>query len=187
MRHLILRRKRTSVIGCGNNRLLTLRKKIQMRTKAHLASGLFVIFIAMFCLANGATGLLDAIKRRDHKAVESLINAKADVNVTQPDGASVLAWAVFLDDLKSAEMLLTAGAKVNTTDEYGETPLTLACNNGNASLVQKLIEAGANVNVARWDGSTALMLAANSGCVQAVNYLIEIGRASCRERVCLAV
>ena len=126
-------------------------------------------------LAKDAPNLLDAVKRRDHKALTQLIKAKADVNVTQPDGASALAWAIYLDDQTAAEMLLAAGAKVNTADEYGETPLTLACNNGNLALVQKLLVAGAEVKAARWDGSTALMLAANSGNAAIVKLLIEKG------------
>ena len=71
--------------------------------------------------------LLDAVKRRDHKGFAALLRTKAEVNATQPDGATALAWASYLDDRESAVALLAAGAKVNTADEYGETPLTLAC------------------------------------------------------------
>ena len=77
-------------------------------------------------LAAGDLRLVDAIKRRDHKAVTSLMAQHADVNAAQPDGATALAWAAYLDDRESAELLLAAGAKVKTADEYGETPLTLA-------------------------------------------------------------
>ena len=65
--------------------------------------------------------LLDAIKRRDHNAVTTLMSQKADVNAVQPDGATALAWAAYLDDRDAAEALLKAGAKVETADEYGET------------------------------------------------------------------
>ena len=80
------------------------------------------------------------IKRRDHKAVTTLMSAKADVNAAQPDGATALAWAAYLDDRDTAEALLKAGAKVETADEYGETPLTLACATGDAVLVEKLLD-----------------------------------------------
>ena len=143
---------------------------------------LFVIAALMLsaitCLANGAAELptlIDAVKRRDHVALKALLKTKADVNATQADGATPLAWAAFIDDQAAAELLLAAGAQVNTADEYGESPLTLACNNGNAALVSRLIAAGANVNAARWDGSTALMIAANSGNVETVNMLLETG------------
>ncbi|HKC85075.1 MAG TPA: ankyrin repeat domain-containing protein, partial [Blastocatellia bacterium] len=81
------------------------------------------IIAAAACLAKDVPDLLDAVKRRDHKALKALIKARADVNVAQPDGATALAWAIYLDDQEAAEMLLAAGAKVNTADEYGETPL----------------------------------------------------------------
>jgi ankyrin repeat protein len=91
------------------------------------------ILVASSCLASSGFDLLDAVKRRDHKAVTSLVRQQIDVNAAQPDGATPLAWAVYFDDTETANLLLSAGAKVNTTDEYGETPLTLACSNGNAA------------------------------------------------------
>src|SRR4051812_21136794 len=69
--------------------------------------------------------LLEAVKRRDEKAFAALLSAKADVNASQPDGATALAWAVHLGERRMAEALLDSGAKANTTDEYGETPVTL--------------------------------------------------------------
>ena len=37
--------------------------------------------------------VIDAIKRRDHKAVTVLLSQHADINAAQPDGATALAWA----------------------------------------------------------------------------------------------
>src|SRR5437867_7460364 len=88
--------------------------------------------------------LLEAVKRLDHKAVESLARERAGLDAAQPDGATALAWAAHLDDAKMVDLLLAAGANSNTADEYGETPLTLACANGNAVLVDKLLKAGAD-------------------------------------------
>ncbi|SPE39231.1 Ankyrin [Candidatus Sulfopaludibacter sp. SbA3] len=119
--------------------------------------------------------VIDAIKRRDHKAVTALVGQHADVNATAPDGATPLAWATYLDDAPTAQLLLQSGAKVNTADEYGETPLTLACANGNAALTASFIKAGADVNAARWDGETALMIAAGTGNVEVVRQLIAHG------------
>src|SRR6185295_1927016 len=61
--------------------------------------------------------LLEAIKRRDRKAVVSLLAQHADVNAAQPDGATALSWALYLDDRESADLLLAAGASVKTADE----------------------------------------------------------------------
>jgi ankyrin repeat protein len=119
--------------------------------------------------------LLDAVKRRDPKAVESLLKQQADANSTSPDGGSALAWAVHLGDRRMVEMLLASGAKVTAPNEYGETPLTLACLNGDAPVVEMLLKAGADAKSARWNGETALMIAAGAGSVDAVKMLIAAG------------
>jgi uncharacterized protein len=138
------------------------------------AAGALFLF-ALTTLAATDLRLLDAVKRRDHNAVITLLRTRLDVNAAQPDGATALAWAAYLDDTEIAEKLLDAGAKPNTADEYGETPLTLACANGDAALVGKLLAAGADVTAARWDGETALMIAAGAGSVDAVNLLVAHG------------
>jgi len=134
-----------------------------------------MLLFALSALATTDLRLLEAVKRRDHKAVTTLLRTKVDVNAAQPDGATALAWAAFLDDTEIAQRLLDAGAKPNTADEYGETPLTLACANGDAVLVGKLLAAGADAGAARWGGETALMIAAGAGSVDSVNLLAAHG------------
>jgi uncharacterized protein len=119
--------------------------------------------------------VLEAVKRRDQRAFTQLIRAKADLNATQPDGATALAWAVHLGQRSMAEALLDAGAKANAVDEYGETPLTLAAANGDGLLVQRLLKAGATATSTRWNGETALMIAAGAGSVEAVRHLVLHG------------
>src|SRR5207253_3114198 len=116
--------------------------------------------------------LIDAIKRRDEKAFAALMRAKVDVNATQPDGASVLAWAVHLGERRMAEALLDAGANADTADEYGETPVTLAAANGDAELLQRVLIAGGDARGARWNGETAVMIAAGAGSLDAVRQLV---------------
>jgi uncharacterized protein len=147
--------------------VITIQRLVRFWTAAAL--------VAASCFASSDAGLLDAIKRRDQKAVAALVRANTDVNVAQPDGATALAWAVHLDEREMADLLLSAGAKVNTADEYGETPLTLACLNGNSALVAKLLKAGADANAARWNGETALMIAAGAGSAESVKLLVENG------------
>src|SRR5688500_14315864 len=119
--------------------------------------------------------VLEAVKRRDHKAFSALIRAKADINAAQPDGATALAWAIHLGERSMAETLLGAGAKVNVVDEYGETPLTLAAANGDNAIIQRLLKAGANARAARWNGETALMIAASAGNVDTLRQLVLHG------------
>src|SRR5690349_7314148 len=71
---------------------------------------------AAACLAAADSSLLDAVKRRDPKSVESLIKQKADVNAAQPDGGTALAWAVHLGDTRMAEMLLAARSEEHTSE-----------------------------------------------------------------------
>ena len=119
--------------------------------------------------------VLEAVKRRDERAFDALLRAKADVNTAQADGATALAWAVHLGERHMAEALLDAGAIVDTADEYGETPLTLAAANGDAALVQRLLAAGGNARGARWNGETAVMIAAGAGSLDAVRALVRHG------------
>ena len=133
-------------------------------------------FLLLATLATAADlRLADAIRRRDHKAVATLLTQHADVNAALPDGATPLAWAAYLDDRETAELLLANGASVKTADEYGETPLTLAAANANAPLVAKFLKTGADPNAARWNGETTLMIAANSGSADAVRQLLAAG------------
>ncbi len=136
---------------------------------------LAIFLAATACWAAADLRLIDAVKRRDPKAVTALIGQHADVNAAQPDGATALAWATYLDQTAAAESLLAAGANVVTKDEYGESPLTLACANGNARLVDKFLQAGADPNAARWDGETALMIAAGAGNPEVVKQLLAKG------------
>ena len=133
-----------------------------------------VLMVASTCLAGGS-GLIDAIKDQDRKAVMSLLQAHADVNAALPDGSTPLAWAAYENDAQTVDLLLKAGAKVNIANEYGETPLTLASAVANASIVEKLLSAGADANTARGGGETALMIAAGSGNPRIVRMLIEHG------------
>jgi ankyrin repeat protein len=147
----------------------------QTKSLRHVCIALLSVALGTACFASGDLRLIDAIKDRNAKAVNSLVAEHVDVNAPQPDGATPLAWAVYLDQEDTVSLLMKAGAKVNTADEYGETPLTLACSNGNGNVIRKLVEAGADVNGARWDGETALMLAGRSGNAAAVRLLLAKG------------
>src|SRR5215470_3771328 len=97
-----------------------------MRFSSRARRGLILLLTTAACAGAADLRLLEAIKRRDRKAVTTLLAQHADINAAQPDGATALSWALYLDDRESADLLLAAGANVKTADEYGETPLTLA-------------------------------------------------------------
>ena len=143
-----------------------------------------VCWSAAICLASSfafaATGnddrrLVDAARDRDASRLRALVDAGADVNVRQPDGASALHWAAHWDDVETARLLLHAGADVDAAGAYGVTPLSLAAANASASLVDLLLEAGADPNASRDSGETPLMRAAATGSVAAVRSLLAAG------------
>jgi len=136
---------------------------------------LWLLAAALPLLASSDTRLIDALKRRDMKAFETLLGAGADVNGAAPDGATPLAWAVFLDMPDVAGKLIDRGANVNAKGDYGETPLTLALANGNAALSERLLKAGADSKAMRWNSETALMIAAGAGSVAEVQMLLDRG------------
>ena len=150
-----------------------------MKSVALALSVVIVTALAVSLSAQRATTndfrVIEAVKRRDQKALAALVRAKANINTTQPDGATALAWAIHLGERSMAETLLAAGAKVDTIDEYGETPLTLAADSGDLGIVQRLLKAGANARAARWNGETALMIAAGAGKLETVRELVLHG------------
>jgi len=138
------------------------------------------IFLAIMVLAVAsftvnAQSLLDAARKGDTDQIRSFVSDKADINSTQADGTSVLAWVVYNDDVGSVDLLLGVGADVNSANDLGVTPLSLACENGNATIVSKLLQADADPNIAKVTGVTPLMLCANIGATAAVRDLIKKG------------
>ena len=119
--------------------------------------------------------MVDAAKAGDKNAVAALLKEKVDVNLSQPGGATALAWAAERANDDIAQLLLAAGAKPDVANDYGESPRTLAGANGDGPLVQKLLDAGANAKAARWNGETALMICAGNGNTDAVQRLLAHG------------
>lgn len=119
--------------------------------------------------------LVDALMRQDVAAARALLDAGADVNAPQEDGATALHWAAHWDDQEMVSRLLKAGAAVNATNELGVTPLSLACGNASPAVVEGLLAAGADPNIALPSGETALMTATRTGNVQVVKLLLSRG------------
>ncbi len=120
--------------------------------------------------------LIQAAMNDDAVAVRALIQQKADINATAPDGTTALHYAVRSNDLPMVEALLAAGADAKVRDRYGLTPVRLACENANAAILKRLLDAGADVNSPDPQGTTALMVAARTdGGTEAVKLLLERG------------
>src|SRR5947209_11864628 len=137
---------------------------------------------AIACSSAVATALPDlrliqAAKNNDLESVRKLVNAKADVNASQGDGATALHWAARLDNPAMADLLLRAGARVNAANDDGATALYLACINRSAAMVGRLLAAGADANAALPNGETALMTCSRTGDVRTVKSLLVHGAA----------
>jgi uncharacterized protein len=124
-----------------------------------------------------------AAKNGDSAKVRSLIQQRADVNASEPDGTTALHWAARAGDTDLVTLLIGAGARVGAANRYGVTPLSLAASNGHAGIVDALLKGGAPADEAGSEGETPLMLAARSGSVGAVGLLLEGGAdANAREQ-----
>ena len=120
-------------------------------------------------------GLADAAKARDWPRVAALIEAGADVDARQADGATAVHWAAYWDEPDALEGLIRAGADVNARNDYGAAPLWAACANRQRGMVDRLLAAGADPNLGLGSGETLLMRCAHTGDPRAVRALLAHG------------
>jgi ankyrin repeat protein len=146
---------------------------IWLRATRDAACGL--IACASIAIAADDLSVVEAARRQDASAVKALVDAQADVNTRQPDGATALHWAAHWDDIEIASVLIRAGADANARNAHGVTPLSLAAENASARMVSLLVKAGADPNAARVTGETPLMRAVSTGNLAVVETLLAAG------------
>lgn len=95
----------------------------------------------------GYTPLLFAARSGDAASAELLLNAGADVNDAEPDGASVLVVALLSGQSDVAKRLLDKGADPNAA-AAGYGPLHAAVVRGDTGMVTALLAHGANPDAA---------------------------------------
>src|SRR5262245_25121138 len=118
---------------------------------------LTVAFMSLPSFAAVRSEVADAAMRSDKAALRTLLEQHADVNASQPDGATALHWAVYRGDKEMADMLIRAGANPKATNRDGVTPLWLASINGDAAIITMLLTAGADPNEHLLLGRSPLM------------------------------
>ena len=114
------------------------------------------------------------------EGVESLVNAKALVNVCERDTGvtTPLHQAVLLGSIKAVRTLLAAGAIVDSANKEGVTPLHVCCLRGDSTTLSMLLNKSATkgfLNFPDDKGRTALYLAACKGSVECINQLLTAG------------
>ena len=133
-----------------------------------------VLLSSLASLAVAQDSLIDLIKAgRSDDALAAI--ATADVNATDPDGATALMWATYKVDHALVDALIAAGADADVTNMYGATPLAEAVKLDDADLVRMLLDAGADPDSPNLDNQTALMLASYIGNREIADMLIDAG------------
>src|SRR5215471_15856332 len=121
--------------------------------------------------------LINAIRNRDWREIDTALKAGADLNVQDRDGITPLTEAIE-DNLSAlARKLVLAGADPNMPSSDGSTPLLHAAWMCDTKLARFLLRRGSRINdQAQHDGSTALINASYS-CKDArlVRLLLKAG------------
>lgn len=130
---------------------------------------------------SGDTALIIAISQNQGYAIETLIDAGANVNAQDQNGQTALMHAIMIRDRPGSnleatvKLLIKAGANVNMRDRFGDTALMQAvlCHRG--AFVKLLVDAGANLDARNRDGETALMLAVRVNAEECITFLVAAG------------
>ena len=107
------------------------------------------------------------------KIAQILIEAGADVNVSNQHGETALMESAFTGNNECLDLLIKSGADVNKADKRGNTPLLLSAVQGHYNCLELLIQRGAHVN--NGDNSHALLAACREGQYSCVDALLTAG------------
>merc|ERR550534_1452466 len=123
-------------------------------------------------LLDPPTALISAAKAGHVEVVGALLEAKANVNQSDPSGWTALIEAAKAGHVEVVTGLLEAKANVDQLAHSGWTALLMAAQEGRVEVVGTLLEAKANVNHSKDGGLTAL-LAADPWHREVVRTLLE--------------
>jgi hypothetical protein len=124
----------------------------------------------------GRTALSWAAQRGDLHALELLLGARADPNISTPSGMAPLHYAAEAGTPLCLESLLAKHANVHCVDHGLHTPLHFAAkHNDSIAYLKPLIRAGIDVNAKTEYSYTPLICAVYQNHHQALNYLLYHG------------
>ena len=108
---------------------------------------------------------MGACEKSNTEAIDVLLNAEADSNVTDVMGVTWIHHAVHGGCSKETlQAIIDHGADVNATNKNNETALMGACGKGNTDAIDVLLNAGADSNVTNVAGATWIHYAVIGGC-----------------------
>ena len=116
---------------------------------------------------SGVTALMAACSEGNINAINVLLNAGADLNITEPNNGYTCLHEAACGDFsgQALQTLIDYGAVVNVTTNIKSSPLICAYHKGNAKAINVLLKAGACVNHAdNFNGSTCLHHAITGNC-----------------------
>ncbi len=108
----------------------------------------------------GNSALMKAVREAKSEIAKELIDAKADLEITNIDGNTALWNACFGQDYKCVELLVKAGIKLDSKNDNGVTALMYSASAGKEDMVKLLLEFGANKELTNLDDFKAIDLAA---------------------------
>ena len=114
-----------------------------------------------------ATALMIACASSNKDAINVLLDAGADPNITDGMGNTCIQIAVGNGCSKDVlETIVNHGVDVNATNKKNVTALMIACEKGNANAINVLLNAGAHPNIIDANGNTCLHYAAYGDCIK---------------------
>ena len=119
--------------------------------------------------------LMSAVMSEHFEIVRILLDAGAEVNHPNEDGATPLIDAAMLPNRAIVHLLIQRSANIDAQDDEGTTALIYATRFNQPDNVQELITAGADVNQANNEGMTPLMEAAAKGNIEILQILLDAG------------
>ncbi len=121
--------------------------------------------------------LQDAVKGRDVKRIQQLLEQGVDPNYKDVEGRTALGWAAYnASPIEIVELLIGFGADVNSEDSTGRTPLisiSVWCSRD--SVLTALLEAGADPNHQDHSGRTALHVSVSGDVAENIRVLLAYG------------
>jgi ankyrin repeat protein len=126
--------------------------------------------------ADGSTPLQWAVYEGDVAEAKRLLDAGADVTLTNSYGISAMSLAAEVAHTELLRLLLEAGADADSPNPEGQTALMAVARTGNVEAARLLLDHGATVDAREnWGGQTALMWASARRHPQMMALLVSAG------------